>query len=113
EMDSMTQQNASLVEEAAAAAQSLQDQATELSRVVSIFKLDEEDEQAAAPVAAALPSTSNLPAVRPAATRRAGPRPGVKKPAAARTEPTAEAPADAKPKKPMAAATAGDEWEEF
>jgi methyl-accepting chemotaxis protein len=116
EMDSMTQQNASLVEEAAAAAQSLQDQATELSRVVSIFKLDEEDEQAAAaaaPVAAALPAASNLPAVRPAAARRAGPRPGVKRPAAARTEPSAEAPAEAKPKKPVAAATAGDEWEEF
>lgn len=39
EMDSMTQQNAALVEEAAAAAQSLQDQATELAKVVSIFKL--------------------------------------------------------------------------
>jgi methyl-accepting chemotaxis protein len=117
EMDSMTQQNASLVEEAAAAAQSLQDQAGELARVVSIFKLDEAEEQqaaAAAPLAPARPSASNLPAVRPPAARRAGPRPGVKKPAtAARAEPSAEAPAEAKPKKPVAAATAGDEWEEF
>jgi methyl-accepting chemotaxis protein len=40
EMDGMTQQNAALVEEAAAAAQSLQDQAAELASVVSIFKLD-------------------------------------------------------------------------
>ncbi|MET3115898.1 methyl-accepting chemotaxis protein [Undibacterium sp. GrIS 1.8] len=40
EMDSMTQQNAALVEEAAAAAQSLQDQAAELAKVVSIFKLN-------------------------------------------------------------------------
>lgn len=40
EMDGMTQQNAALVEEAAAAAQSLQDQATELAKVVSIFKLN-------------------------------------------------------------------------
>ncbi|MGZ5202231.1 MAG: methyl-accepting chemotaxis protein, partial [Telluria sp.] len=113
EMDSMTQQNASLVEEAAAAAQSLQDQATELARVVSIFKLDEEDEQqsaASAPAAPALPAAANLPAVRPAA-RRAAPRAGMKKPAA-RTEPSAEAP-EARPKKPVAAATAGDEWEEF
>jgi methyl-accepting chemotaxis protein len=117
EMDSMTQQNASLVEEAAAAAQSLQDQAGELARVVSIFKLDEAEEQqvaAAAPLAPALPAASNLPAVRPPAARRAGPRPGVKKPAtAARAEPSTEAPAEARPKKPVAAATAGDEWEEF
>jgi methyl-accepting chemotaxis protein len=40
EMDSMTQQNAALVEQAAAAAQSLQDQAAELAKVVSIFKLN-------------------------------------------------------------------------
>ncbi len=39
EMDGMTQQNAALVEQAAAAAQSLQDQAAELAKVVSIFKL--------------------------------------------------------------------------
>jgi methyl-accepting chemotaxis protein len=39
DMDGMTQQNAALVEEAAAAAQSLQDQAAELAKVVSIFKL--------------------------------------------------------------------------
>jgi hypothetical protein len=41
EMDGMTQQNAALVEQAAAAFQSLQDQASELQRVVSIFKLAE------------------------------------------------------------------------
>ncbi|MFZ6862063.1 methyl-accepting chemotaxis protein [Undibacterium sp. Ji67W] len=40
EMDSMTQQNAALVEEAAAAAASLQEQAQRLSQVVSVFKLD-------------------------------------------------------------------------
>ena len=39
DMDGMTQQNAALVEQAAAAAQSLQDQAAELAKVVSIFKL--------------------------------------------------------------------------
>lgn len=39
-MDEVTQQNAALVEEAAAASQSLQDQATHLSEVVSVFKLD-------------------------------------------------------------------------
>ncbi|ADJ66081.1 HAMP domain-containing protein [Herbaspirillum seropedicae] len=39
QMDEVTQQNAALVEEAAAAAQSLQDQAARLSQVVSVFKL--------------------------------------------------------------------------
>jgi methyl-accepting chemotaxis protein len=41
EMDTVTQQNAALVEEAAAAAQSLQDQAARLSEVVSVFRLDD------------------------------------------------------------------------
>jgi methyl-accepting chemotaxis protein len=40
EMDNVTQQNAALVEEAAAAAQSLQDQAAHLEGVVSVFKLE-------------------------------------------------------------------------
>ncbi|MDR6743073.1 methyl-accepting chemotaxis protein [Herbaspirillum sp. 1173] len=39
QMDEVTQQNAALVEEAAAAAQSMQDQAETLSRTVSIFRL--------------------------------------------------------------------------
>ncbi|HEY9099169.1 MAG TPA: hypothetical protein VIN38_09895, partial [Thiobacillus sp.] len=40
QMDEMTQQNAALVEEAAAAAESLQDQAGQLAQAVSVFKLD-------------------------------------------------------------------------
>ena len=40
DMDSVTQQNAALVEEAASAAQSLQDQSAEVASVVSLFKLD-------------------------------------------------------------------------
>ena len=40
EMDSVTQQNAALVEQAAAAAESLQDQSLKLAQVVSAFKLD-------------------------------------------------------------------------
>jgi len=39
QMDDVTQQNASLVEEAAAAAQSMQEQATHLSQVVGVFQL--------------------------------------------------------------------------
>jgi methyl-accepting chemotaxis protein len=42
EMDVVTQQNAALVEEAAAAAESLQDQAGSLAQLVSVFKLDRE-----------------------------------------------------------------------
>ncbi|MBV7535468.1 MCP four helix bundle domain-containing protein [Duganella sp. sic0402] len=40
EMDGVTQQNAALVEEAAAAAESLQGQSTHLAQLVSVFKLD-------------------------------------------------------------------------
>ncbi|MEC4718581.1 methyl-accepting chemotaxis protein [Noviherbaspirillum sp. CPCC 100848] len=45
QMDEVTQQNAALVEEAAAAAASLQDQAVSLTRVVGIFKLAGDHEQ--------------------------------------------------------------------
>lgn len=40
QMDQVTQQNAALVEEATAAAGSLQDQSSQLAKVVSVFKLD-------------------------------------------------------------------------
>lgn len=40
QMDEVTQQNAALVEQAAAAAQSLQEQASGLAQIVSVFKLD-------------------------------------------------------------------------
>ncbi|MES2742672.1 MAG: methyl-accepting chemotaxis protein [Pseudomonadota bacterium] len=40
QMDDVTQQNAALVEQAAAAAASLQDQAVQLSQAVSVFQLD-------------------------------------------------------------------------
>ena len=43
QMDDVTQQNAALVEEAAAAAHALQDQAHELEEVVKIFKLNSDD----------------------------------------------------------------------
>ncbi len=97
EMDAMTQQNAALVEEAAAAAQSLQDQAGELSRVVSIFKLDAEAEYA-------------LTAAKPVVTQTAVaivPKAPAKRAAAAKP---AAAPA---PKKVVAATAGSDEWEEF
>ncbi len=109
EMDSMTQQNAALVEEAAAAAQSLQDQASELAHVVSIFKLVEGEEahQAVQPAAVAAPSAIKAAAVRPAQLRST--RPALKKPAPS----AAPSPAPSAPKPKKAVAASADEWEEF
>ncbi|MEO7493342.1 MAG: methyl-accepting chemotaxis protein [Massilia sp.] len=49
EMDDVTQQNAALVEEAAAASEAMQDQAARLARVVSVFKLGAEGRVAPPP----------------------------------------------------------------
>ena len=73
QMDDATQQNAALVEEAAAAAQSLQDQAGRLAQVVSVFKLDETGQapqQAVArpaPAKTARQAIAATPAARPQA----------------------------------------------
>lgn len=56
QMDEVTQQNASLVEEAAAAAEALQDQARNLADIVSVFKLESKLESKQ--TAAARPSLS-------------------------------------------------------
>jgi methyl-accepting chemotaxis protein len=57
QMDQVTQQNASLVEQAAAASEAMQDQARNLAQVVGVFRLDERDSGrppvAAAPIAQA------------------------------------------------------------
>ena len=47
QMDQVTQQNAALVEQAAAAADSLQDQASSLTQIISVFKLDDSSQPAA------------------------------------------------------------------
>jgi methyl-accepting chemotaxis protein len=111
EMDGMTQQNAALVEEAAAAFQSLQDQAAELQRVVSIFKLAEGEEQAVVDAPAPAATASRAVVVRPAA------KPQLKKPAAAKPKAPAQeeraADAPASTAKKVAAAAASDDWEEF
>jgi methyl-accepting chemotaxis protein-1 (serine sensor receptor) len=49
-MDEMTQQNAALVEEAAAAARAMQEQAGELSRQVAFFRLEGDAAPAPTPV---------------------------------------------------------------
>jgi methyl-accepting chemotaxis protein len=102
QMDQVTQQNAALVEEAAAAAGSMQDQAAKLADVVSVFRLDREH-QVAVPSAPAAPVVRAAPA-RPAVARPAAPAP--KAIAAAPLKPAA-----AKRKEPVVAD--GGDWEEF
>jgi len=114
EMDGMTQQNAALVEQAAAAFQSLQDQAAELQRVVSIFKLAEGEEPAVAEAPAPAAVASRAVVVSQA-------KPQMKKPAQRPARPKAKTPvqeeraadAPASTAKKVAAAAASDDWEEF
>ncbi|MBH9576141.1 methyl-accepting chemotaxis protein [Inhella proteolytica] len=89
QLDQVTQQNAALVEESAAAAESLKHQAAKLAEVVDVFKLREAHAQRAAAA----------PALRP----RAAPTPRA-----------AAAPAAAPRMAPQtAAAGAGGDWESF
>jgi methyl-accepting chemotaxis protein len=92
-MDTMTQQNAALVEQAAAAAESLQEQAVDLAQAVGMFRLG--DTPAAAPASA------------PVARLKA-------KPAAPAPRAPARALSPARPVSAVKAAKSGaDEWEEF
>ncbi len=101
EMDSVTQQNAALVEEAASAAKSLQDQAAEVANVVSIFKLDV-SQQMAEMQARRAPAT----VAKTAQVKKLPARPAPKKPAIVHSAPA--------PKKIASAATgSNDDWEEF
>ena len=62
QMDTVTQQNAALVEEAAAAAASLEDQAAHLTRVVSVFKLHAAEDR---PSVTAVPAARRIPVNSP------------------------------------------------
>ncbi|WP_291013849.1 methyl-accepting chemotaxis protein [Hydrogenophaga sp.] len=62
QLDQMTQQNAALVEESAAAAESLKDQATRLAQVVQVFRLDGAMAAALPAPASATPAQRALPA---------------------------------------------------
>ena len=94
QMDEVTQQNAALVEQAAAAANSMQEQASILSQVVSVFKVGQQQASQAAPRSAQHPAAR--PATQPPATRRI---------AIAKLAP-------ARPAKDVSKAEAG-EWEQF
>ncbi|MEA9565198.1 methyl-accepting chemotaxis protein [Xanthomonas sp. WHRI 8932A] len=93
QMDETTQQNAALVEEATAAARSMEEQAGHLAEAVSVFKLDE---SAAVAQARVRPVASRPVAVKTAA------KPAVR---------TAAAPS-ARSAKPQAALADGN-WQEF
>ena len=99
QLDQMTQQNAALVEQSAAAAESLKDQAVRLSDVMSIFRLDSFG-TSTAPTPAATPRLA-------APVRAAQPKPVA--PTAPRVA-APQAPA-ASPVKPEASRT--DDWESF
>jgi methyl-accepting chemotaxis protein-1 (serine sensor receptor) len=98
-MDEVTQQNAALVEQAAAAAKSMQDQASNLSMVVSVFKTDGNHARSASSVAVShAPRPSAKPAALPATARATAPARKI-----------ATRPVPARP----AAGGGNDEWEEF
>ncbi|MBV5290991.1 MAG: MCP four helix bundle domain-containing protein [Curvibacter lanceolatus] len=107
-LDQMTQQNAALVEQSAAAAQSLREQAEQLAQVVGTFKVAG---QAAslAPLRSAPARAPNIQVPQPAKPlARSAPAPAL---SAAKT---AKAPAPAAPR--IASAPAGgaqDDWESF
>ncbi len=96
QMDEGTQQNAALVEEAAAAAAALREQSTRLAQAVSVFRIDGEQLLAASTASVAVDAPARVaPPVRPALAA-SKPKPAVR-PAAARSKVTADA----------------GEWEEF
>ena len=101
QMDEMTQQNAALVEEAAAASKSMEEQAKNLYTMVSMFRVDDSASTDIKP--------DNVVAVRPgeaAKTVRPKPENGAKK--------EVEKPAPSEPARPSKTGTDdGDEWEEF
>ena len=120
-MDQATQQNAALVEESSAAAESLKVQAQQLVNAVAVFKLSSQDARPAAaapaPVAAAAVVAERRSPDRATNVTRIHPQPK----AAASAAPAANTPAPAKaaprpaPAAPAvaAASTGADDWESF
>jgi len=111
QLDNVTQQNAALVEQAAAAADSLNQQAGRMVEVVSIFKLGGS--------AAASPARLNRPgpATKPPTLAPRRPAPALARPAAAPSrmaaKPAAAAPKRLAPAAAKPAAGGNDDWETF
>jgi methyl-accepting chemotaxis protein len=124
QLDQMTQQNAALVEESAAAAESLKQQAGTLAKAVGTFRLGNEPAAktdyapaAVASTSAAKPTSSFKPSAPAAKFKAAAPvvkLASVKAPAAAAPRPLAPATGAAKPAAPAVATAAhNDDWETF
>ncbi|WP_017451586.1 methyl-accepting chemotaxis protein [Herbaspirillum rubrisubalbicans] len=124
-MDEATQQNAALVEQAAAAAKSLQEQAAHLAEVVAGFKLDESAHAAprAASVPPPSPAASPSSAAQPVPAARSAPINVTPKPVPLKAKtpnrpalPAEPAASKSEPKPTTKAApksSGGDDWEEF
>ena len=116
-LDDMTQQNAALVEESAAAAQSLSTQAQRLREVVNQFQIGQADESSpsAGATAELFTEPPSAPASASAPVAASTPKPASRPPARSAPKPVAAAdkPA-AKPAPQALAATAADDgWETF
>ncbi|WP_374427548.1 methyl-accepting chemotaxis protein [Ideonella dechloratans] len=103
QMDQATQQNAALVEESAAAADSLKNQARHLVEAVAVFRLNAGSTHA--PVAAAVSAPAHVPVKPPVLHAKA--QPAARAPAAPAHKPA--------PAREEAVASAGpsDDWESF
>ena len=103
QMDQATQQNAALVEESAAAADSLKNQARHLVEAVAVFRLNAGS--AHAPVAAAVSAPAHVPVKPPVVHAKA-------QPAARAQAAPAHKPAPAR-EEAVASAGPSDDWESF
>src|SRR5690606_30329473 len=104
QMDQVTQQNAALVEEAAAASQSMQEEASNLAQIVSVFKLSGSQAGVAARASAPARRVSGATSPRSAVGASAAVKP--------ETGPAAPSSPPASPKTGPVALNK-DEWEEF
>ncbi|WP_081768839.1 methyl-accepting chemotaxis protein [Herbaspirillum sp. RV1423] len=111
QMDQVTQQNAALVEQAAAAAGSLQEQAARLAQVVSVFRLDNDGMMPAAPMKTIAPQPRPVIAAARAAALPAAKARAPSRPAMAIAAPQTQTPSHKKA--PADADNGSEEWETF
>jgi methyl-accepting chemotaxis protein len=127
-MDRVTQQNAALVEQSAAAAESLRQQAQQLVSAVAVFKLGNEGQANGAAANAVVPAVKrHTPITKPAAAapaslpasavqvERRGPNraTNVTRPDFSSRKPAATTPSPAATPEPAARTGTTDEWESF
>ena len=113
QMDQVTQQNAALVEESAAAAESLKQQALQMVEIVSVFRVSGDAPRTTTPAPSPTTNVVRAPANRiAAASPRPAPaaRPVAARPPAARPAPT---PAASAPAARAPAPAGDDDWTSF